>query len=170
LKQKVGLDQWYLRWIIASQEQASGGYPVATMQQILSILQQNPSQVTGGTTASPQANHVLQYVLWVLHRHSQATSPLGQQLKQNLLVAASADEFYGRVSEMLEKCIGRDPLTRDLDGAIQALQGNTTPLVGLVSPHLMFAVKPAFYVPTCRKWRIMDFHFKQTNRASGKSS
>jgi len=160
LRQKVGLDQWYLRWIIASQEQASGGSPMCTMQQISSILPQNLLQVTSGTTASPQANHVLQYVLWVLHRHSQATSPLGQQLKQNLLVAASADEFYGRVSEMLEKCIGRDPLTRDLDGAIQALQDNTTPLVGLASPPLMLAVKPAFYVPTCRKWPIMDPHFE----------
>jgi len=157
LKQKVGLDQWYLQWIIASQEQASGGSPVP---QILPILQQTNLQVTGGTTASPQANHVLQWVLWVLHRHSQATSPLGQQLKQNLLVAASADEFYGRVSEMLEKCIGRDPLTRDLDGAIQALQGNTTPSVWLVPPHLLLAVKPTFYVPICRKWRIMDLYFE----------
>ena len=149
LKEKVGLDQWYLPCIIASQDQASGGCPECPLQQVLSVIQHCLSQANGGTTTLSQANHVLQYALWAMHRQSQATSPVGQQLKQYLLVAASADEFYGRVSKLLEKCVKRDPMARDLDGAIQALQGNTTQPARLVSPHFMGAMSPAFCVPCC---------------------
>jgi len=124
LKDRTQPDQWFPQWVVSSMDKLFAG-SLPDVKELPQLLQQAFSGLEQGTSDPPQSLDFAKYIYWVMLRYGMSNHPFHQQIKQRLLTEASLDPFYGRVGESLRKCVLRNPLDRDLSGAICGLSGST---------------------------------------------
>ncbi|EXJ78717.1 serine/threonine protein kinase [Capronia coronata CBS 617.96] len=120
LTAKADLGEWYPGWVLSAMEKLAGG-SVPDMMKVVQMLQQVQTTLAGGGMKMLQAIDFIKYIYWLLHQHGMSNTPLHGQIKQGLITAALSDPFYGKVAEVLKRCVLRNPVDRDLAGAMSLL-------------------------------------------------
>jgi serine/threonine protein kinase len=118
----IAIEKWYLPYLISEQN-----YP----QQDLSVdwlarMKSNFQLMTAATQAAKDSpNGALADTYPILKdtlRICLMTSMPMDLVRKGLLMWASTDSFYGRISTALGKCLSLSPKNRDLDAALSALK------------------------------------------------
>lgn len=119
LTRRSSLEHWYISYVIASQRSKAISQVPLSLQQTMQLLQRCLSYISLGEAALDEANQIFKYTLQTFSSQSLPT----QQVETLLLLSAGSNPFYGKVSAVLAKCLGKNPMSRNLGSAIEVLQG-----------------------------------------------
>jgi serine/threonine protein kinase len=119
LTRRCSLEHWYISYAIASQKSKAVSQTPLSLQQTTQLLARCLTYMSSGTAASDELNQIFKYTL---HAVSSLSLPT-QQVENLLLLSAGSNPFYGKVSAVLAKCLGKNPMSRNLGSAIEVLHG-----------------------------------------------
>lgn len=123
LKDRTHLGDWYPQWAMSSLDRLNA-QALPDMETIATLLQQAARNSSEDGVTTHQALEFHKEMHWLAQRYGMSDDPIQQQLKQRLLTAATLDPFYGKLNETLRRCVARDPMDRDLLGALTSLSGS----------------------------------------------